>query len=70
MYVSETETESFKETHKPTEAKNGSIYGTVMIAILGLSLAALVVVDMTSIGRSLSLLMYNINVSDKNPTTA
>ena len=66
-YVSEAETESFKETYKPAEAKNSSIYGTVMIVILGLSLAALVVIDMASIGRSLSLLMYNINVSDNNP---
>ena len=66
-YVSETETESFKETYKPTEAKNGSIFGTVMIALLGLVFTALVVIDMTSLNRSLSLLRYNINVSDKNP---
>ena len=67
MNVSEAETESFEETYKPEEAKEGSIYGTAMIALLGLSLVALVVLDMASIVRSLSLLMYNINVSDKNP---
>ena len=67
LHVSEAETEPFEETYKPEEAKEGSVYGTVMIALLGLSLVTLVALDMASIVRSLSLLMYNINVSDKNP---
>ena len=38
-----------------------------LIALLGLSLTFLVLADLVSIGQSLSLLMYNINLRDTNP---
>ena len=63
----ETVAEPFSSTYQAAEAEKASVYGTAMIALLALSLTFLVLADLVSIGQSLSLLMYNINLRDTNP---
>ena len=67
FFFAVTDAEPFSETYQATEAEQASVYGTAMIALLGLSLTFLVLADLVSIGQSLSLLMYNINLRDTNP---